>query len=120
MAEHARLLIEEMEDMHHNPLAAAIERMRNRTAGARLARRIGDGTLRQILTILGAMDDFPPAQILWNSTCLSTASSVLSTSPSSASCNSISKPASLKLPSNTAAPKKANQPVKKSPSKKTA
>jgi hypothetical protein len=66
MAEHARLLIEEMEDMHHNPLAAAIERMRNRTAGARLARRIGDGTLRQILTILGAMDDFPPAQILWN------------------------------------------------------
>lgn len=66
MADHARILIAEMEEVRRNPLAAYIEQMRNRTAAARLARRVGETTLREILSLLGNMEDFPPAQILWN------------------------------------------------------
>ena len=66
MAEHARLLIAEMEEDHRNPVAAYIERMRNRAAANRLARQIGETNLREILAQLGALENFPPAQILWN------------------------------------------------------
>lgn len=66
MAEHARVLIAEMEEMHQNPIAAYIERLRNRAAANTLAKRIGETALREILSLLGSIEHFPPAHILWN------------------------------------------------------
>ncbi len=66
MAMHARELIDEMVEARKNPVAAYIEQLRNRAAAARHARRHGARQLREILTALGLIPDFPPAQLLWN------------------------------------------------------
>lgn len=66
MAMHAGELIDEMIEARKNPVAAYIEQLRNRTVAARLARRHGSTLLREILTALGVLTDFPPAQLLWN------------------------------------------------------
>lgn len=66
MSMHAHELIDEMIEAHQNPVAAYIEQLRNRTVAARHARRHGSTALREILTALGRIPEFPPAQILWN------------------------------------------------------
>lgn len=68
MAMHARELIDEMVEARRNPVAAYLEQLRNRTAAARLARRHGAALVRETLAALGAVPDFPPAQLLWNAT----------------------------------------------------
>ncbi|MCB1229316.1 MAG: hypothetical protein KDN19_03570 [Verrucomicrobiae bacterium] len=66
MSMHAGELIDEMIESRKNPVAAYLEQLRNRTVAARLARRHGSTQLREILTALGVIPDFPPAQLLWN------------------------------------------------------
>lgn len=66
MALHARGLIAEMEDVRKNPISAYAERLRNRAAVRRLAKKHGTALLREVLAALGRIDGFPPAQILWN------------------------------------------------------
>ena len=66
MALHARDLIAEMEESRKNPVSAYAERLRNRAAVRRLARKHGTALLREVLVALGNIDGFPPAQILWN------------------------------------------------------
>ncbi len=66
MASHARRLIGEMEEEYRNPIAATLERVRNRLAAARLVRRHGEPLLREVLSALAEVPDFPPALLLWN------------------------------------------------------
>jgi hypothetical protein len=66
MREHALALIEEMEEVHQNPVAAWIETLRNRRAAARLARSHGEHVVREALTALSEVPDFPLAHWLWN------------------------------------------------------
>lgn len=66
MAVHARDIIEEMVETHRNPVTAYIERLRNLTAVRRLSRTHGSSLLREVLSALGEIPDFPPAHLLWN------------------------------------------------------
>ncbi len=66
MALHARGLIVEMDEVRSNPVSAYAERLRNRAAVRRLAKKHGSALLREVLVTLGRIDGFPPAQILWN------------------------------------------------------
>ena len=66
MALHARELIGEMESERRNPRTSYLERLRNFSAARKLARKVGSARLREILATLGAIEGFPPAQILWN------------------------------------------------------
>ncbi len=66
LAVHARGLIAEMEEGRRNPKGSYLERLRNRAAARKLAKKHGAARLREILAALGAIEGFPPAQILWN------------------------------------------------------
>jgi hypothetical protein len=66
LAVHAREIIGEMEEEHRHPRRSYLERLRNFAAARRLAKRHGAARIREILAALGAIDGFPPAQILWN------------------------------------------------------
>lgn len=66
MALHARGLIDEMDAAFADPRTSYLERVRNFVAARKLARAHGTARLREILGCLGAIPDFPPAQILWN------------------------------------------------------
>lgn len=66
MKVHALSLIEEMEEVHQNPLAAWMEMIRNRRAASRLARAHGEHAVREALTALSEVPDFPLAHWLWN------------------------------------------------------
>ncbi len=66
MAEHARELIDEMEEARRDPITAFVESMRNRRAAARLAGRHGEAAVREIFEALAGLPDFPPASLLWN------------------------------------------------------
>jgi len=66
MALHARELITEMEEDYQHPAAALIENLRTRRLAARLVRRHGGRLLREVLTALSEVADFPPARRLWN------------------------------------------------------
>lgn len=66
MAAHARSLIAEMEEDCLNPAAAWIENLLARQAAARLVRRHGGRLVREVLTALSELVDFPPARHLWN------------------------------------------------------
>lgn len=66
MALHARGLIDEMESERKNPKTSYIERLRNFAAARKLAKKVGPARLREILGVLGEIEGFPPAQILWN------------------------------------------------------
>ncbi|MEM6278113.1 MAG: hypothetical protein AAF733_01445 [Verrucomicrobiota bacterium] len=66
MALHARGLIEEMESERKNPKTSYIERLRNFAAARKLSKKVGTARLREILKVLGEIEGFPPAQILWN------------------------------------------------------
>jgi hypothetical protein len=66
MRMHALELIEEMEEIRRNPVAAFIEQLRNRSAAARLAKQHGMRNVRRVLSALSEISDFPPAVLLWN------------------------------------------------------
>lgn len=63
---HARALIEEMEEVHQNWLAAWMETLSNRRIAARLARDHGEPLLREIFVAFSDIPDFPLASWLWN------------------------------------------------------
>lgn len=66
MALHARGLITEMEEEYENPKTSYLERLRNFAAARRLIRRHGGPLIREVFSTLGRIEDFPPAQLLWN------------------------------------------------------
>lgn len=66
LALHARSLIEEMVEERRNPRGSYLERLRNFAAARKLSKKHGPARLREILAALGAIEGFPPAQILWN------------------------------------------------------
>ncbi len=66
MRRHAEALIEEMEEVHQNPIAAWVEMLRNRRAASRLARQHGEHVVRELFTALSEVPDFPLAHWLWN------------------------------------------------------
>ncbi len=66
MAVHARELIQEMEEDYQNPAAAWIETLLARRAASRLVKRHGAALLREVLSALAEIPDFPPAGYLWN------------------------------------------------------
>ena len=63
---HARALIEEMEEVHQNWLAAWMETLSNRRVASRLARDHGEPLLRELFVALSDVPDFPLASWLWN------------------------------------------------------
>lgn len=63
---HAQALIEEMEDVHLNWLAAWMETLRNRRVASRLARDHGEPLLREVFVALSDLPDFPLGNWLWN------------------------------------------------------
>ena len=66
MALHARDLIEEMENERRNPKTSYLERLRNFAAARKLARKHGSRLIREVFSTLGQVENFPPAQLLWN------------------------------------------------------
>ena len=66
MALHARELIQEMEEDYQNPAAAWFESLLARRASNRLVKLHGGRVIREILTALADVPDFPPARYLWN------------------------------------------------------
>ena len=68
MAEHAKELIEEMEEAHRNPFAAYLDQICNRYAAFALTVKHGEPLVREVLNALADLPDFPPARWLWNAT----------------------------------------------------
>jgi exonuclease VII small subunit len=68
MRVHAEELIEEMEDAKLNPLLAMWEDVRNRATALKLSLQHGEARVREVLSALSMLDDFPPARFLWNAT----------------------------------------------------
>lgn len=66
MAIHAQELIEEMVEDEANPVVALLEQMRCRRAAAKLDRKYGEATIREVLQAFCEVPDFPPARWLWN------------------------------------------------------
>lgn len=66
LARHAEGIIAEMEEVRREPRRSYLEGLRNRAAARRLAKRHGAPRVREVLAALGAIEGFPPAQILWN------------------------------------------------------
>lgn len=66
MAQHAESLIEEMVEVHENPVAAWLETLRNRRAAAKLIHRHSEPVVRELLLALSEVPDFPLANWLWN------------------------------------------------------
>lgn len=66
MSHHAKELIEEMLEARKNPKTSYFEQIRNLAAMRKLTRKHGPASVREVLAALGAIEGFPPAQILWN------------------------------------------------------
>tara|TARA_R110002096_G_scaffold233086_11_gene423109 strand:+ start:40 stop:552 length:513 start_codon:yes stop_codon:yes gene_type:complete len=66
LALHARCLIGEMVEAQENPKTSYLERLRNFATARKLTRKHGRIRIREILSVMGEIEGFPPAQILWN------------------------------------------------------
>ena len=66
MSQHAKGLIAEMEEDYQNPAAALLEYLLANRAASKLERKHGGQLLREIFHALSEVEDFPPAQLLWN------------------------------------------------------
>lgn len=66
MALHAREIIKEMEEDYQNPASALIESLLARRSMSQLVRRHSGRLLREILSALADVADFPPTRYLWN------------------------------------------------------
>jgi hypothetical protein len=66
MADHARSLIEDIEDAHQNPMAAYMDKLLSKQAASKLRRRYSEPVVREVLAALAEIPDFPPSHLLWN------------------------------------------------------
>ncbi|TLD71047.1 hypothetical protein FEM03_09040 [Phragmitibacter flavus] len=66
MRGHSEQLIEEMVEVHQNPIAAWMEMLKNRRLAWRLARLHGEVLVREIFVALSELPKFPLANWLWN------------------------------------------------------
>ncbi len=66
MADHARELIEDIEEERRNPVAAYVDKTLSKQAASKLTRRYTEPVVREVLAALAEIPDFPPAQLLWN------------------------------------------------------
>jgi hypothetical protein len=66
MAQHAQVLIEEMLHEREFPEESRWEQWRNRLAANRLSAQHGEIRIRELLHALSDLDDFAPADLLWN------------------------------------------------------
>jgi len=66
MAVHAGVLIDEIEQVRQNPVAANIDGLLSRLAADRLVKKYGELLVREVLVALAEVPDFPPANLLWN------------------------------------------------------
>lgn len=66
MAVHQRELIQEMEEVRLNPVAAFIDHILNKRAAAKLAHQYGEDPVREVFAALAEVPGFPPARFLWN------------------------------------------------------
>ena len=66
MAFHAQHLIEEMEEVHQNPVEAWLEGLQNKRAAAKLAKIHGEILVREVLVALSEIPNFPLATRLWD------------------------------------------------------
>ena len=66
MALHALEVIEEMKEVHQNPVAAYIYALIDKRAAQKLVHRHGEQLVREVLVALSEVRQFPPAHRLWN------------------------------------------------------
>lgn len=66
MAWHASQILEEVAEARRHPVGALIEDQLARRAAKRLVRVHGEAELREAFAALAEVDDFGPAQLLWN------------------------------------------------------
>ena len=66
MAQHAKGLIQEMDEDYRNPAAALLEYLVTKRAVTKLARKHGGRLLREIFHALSEVANYPPANLLWN------------------------------------------------------
>lgn len=66
MAQHAKGLIEEMEEDYRNPAAALLEYLLTKRASGKLARKHGARLVREAFHAMSEVEGFPPANLLWN------------------------------------------------------
>ena len=66
MAEHAKGLIDDIEEARQNPLTAYVDRMLSKQAATKLRRRYSEPVVREVFAALAEIPDFPPSQLLWN------------------------------------------------------
>ncbi|MFM1558842.1 MAG: hypothetical protein ACKJSK_05985 [Roseibacillus sp.] len=63
---HQQRLLVEIAEARQNPVLAYLDAKLSKLAAARLERRHGERVIRQVLSALSALEQFPPADLLWN------------------------------------------------------
>jgi hypothetical protein len=66
MAVHARLIIAEVEEVRVNPVVAFMDQMLCKRLASKLIKLHGEDTVREVLTALADIPNFPPAALVWN------------------------------------------------------
>ena len=66
MADHQRVLIEDIVDAKENPILAMFDKVLSKQAAAKLRRRYSEPVVREVLAALAEIPDFPPSHLLWN------------------------------------------------------
>ena len=66
MAIHQRRLLVEIAEARSNPVLAYLDEKLSKFAASRLERRHGERLIRMVLRALSDIQDFPPADLLWN------------------------------------------------------
>lgn len=66
MGEHQKVLLEEAEEYHRNPIAGYLEGMLNKRAARILIKEHGEAAIRELFLAMAHLPDFPPSAYLWN------------------------------------------------------
>jgi hypothetical protein len=66
MTLHAKLILAEVEEVRVNPLIAYLDQQLCKRHAAKLIKAHSEDTVREVLTALSEIPDFPPALLLWN------------------------------------------------------
>lgn len=66
MAIHQQRLLVEIAEARQNPVLAYLDEKLSRFAASRLESRHGERLIRQVLTALAEIENFAPADLLWN------------------------------------------------------
>jgi hypothetical protein len=72
MRQHLLQALAEISEDIADPRGAFLERLRCRNAARRLTKKNTEAELREVFTSLSQLDDFPPANYLWNAEQLET------------------------------------------------